>query len=158
MQRLRIADHSIVFAEVPGEISLAITISGCEHRCPECHSKHLWEYYGKYLSDSIDGLLSQYADYVTCVCFLGGDQNLSEMKDILVWIKENTKLKTCLYSGENDISLLLSVLSCLDYVKIGSYISALGGLTSLNTNQRFYKKTGTEFIDITQQFYIRSQQ
>lgn len=38
---MKYSDAQVVFAEVPDEITLAISISGCPNRCPGCHSQHL---------------------------------------------------------------------------------------------------------------------
>ena len=41
-----------------------------------------------------------------------------------------------------------------DYIKVGPYISHLGGLKDRTTNQRLYKKTANgEFEDITARFW-----
>ena len=41
----------ITFSEVPDEISLCINISNCPIKCPDCHSKFLWENIGKEITD-----------------------------------------------------------------------------------------------------------
>ena len=46
---LRYDGAAVVFSEVPDEISLAISITGCPRRCPGCHSEYLWEYHGNLL-------------------------------------------------------------------------------------------------------------
>ena len=51
MNKLKYLGYSIVFQEVPDEVTLAINISGCPHKCEGCHSKYLWEYDGHYVSD-----------------------------------------------------------------------------------------------------------
>ena len=43
-----------------------------------------------------------------------------------------------------------------DYIKVGPYISHLGGLKDRTTNQRLYKKVANgEFEDITPRFWRR---
>ena len=54
MKKLKYNGYSIVMQEVPNEVSLAINISGCPHKCEGCHSKYLWEYDGEYLIDDIE--------------------------------------------------------------------------------------------------------
>ena len=44
------------------------------------------------------------------------------------------------------------MINVLDYIKVGSYNQNLGGLSSENTNQRFYKKEKHELIDISYVF------
>ena len=38
---VRYHNFDIVFAEIPGETTLAINIANCPNRCPGCHSPHL---------------------------------------------------------------------------------------------------------------------
>lgn len=86
----------------------------------------------------------QYKGLVTCVCFMGGDQNLAELKLLLIKCK-SLEFKTCVYSGSNDISTFDDLLSVLDFLKVGEYVSELGGINSKDTNQRFYQiKTNKE--------------
>lgn len=124
--------------EVPGEISLAINISGCPHKCEGCHSKYLWEYTGEYLTENIDILLDKYDGLISCVCLMGGDQNEYDLIECLNKIKQR-KLKTCLYTGKDDInSIKEEILQNLDYIKIGRYIDSLGGLDCKETNQKMF--------------------
>ncbi len=37
------SDIQIVMQEVPGEISISFTITGCNLRCEGCHSSYLWK-------------------------------------------------------------------------------------------------------------------
>ena len=39
---MKYVNESVVFAEIPDEVTLAINISNCPCRCPGCHSKFLW--------------------------------------------------------------------------------------------------------------------
>ena len=64
MNKLKYLGYSIVFQEVPNEVSLAVNISGCPHKCEGCHSKYLWEYDGNYISDDIDNLIKKYQDFL----------------------------------------------------------------------------------------------
>ena len=40
---MKYVDTAVTFAEIPDQICLCINISGCQFRCPDCHSKYLWE-------------------------------------------------------------------------------------------------------------------
>lgn len=138
MRKLKYNGYSIVMQEVPNEVSLAINISGCPHKCEGCHSKYLWGYNGEYLIDDIDELLSRYSDLISCVCFMGGDQNQDDLLYCINKVKENN-LKTCLYTGLDDIeSINENIIEKLDYIKTGRYIEELGGLDKNSTNQRFF--------------------
>lgn len=136
--RLKFLSYSIIFADVPNEISLGIGISGCPHRCEGCHSPYLWEYDGKYLDENIDNLICKYKNGITCVCLFGGDQNQENLYEIIKIIK-SYNLKVCLYSGLDDINMInKKIIDCLDYIKIGSYNKELGGLESPSTNQKMF--------------------
>ena len=81
------------------------------------------------------------------------DMYLSQ-HEVLKMTKKDSNLKTALYIGRDlnmTIKLYGDFFSCLDYLKVGSYISNLGGLDSKTTNQRLYSlkgvKTEGEFTD-----------
>ncbi len=152
MNKLKYTHYDIVFQEVPNETTLVFNISGCPHRCEGCHSKYLWKYTGKLLSEDIEMILNNYKEMITCVCFMGGDQNLTELNNLLRFVKEKYKIKTCVYSGLDDCYLFNDMLDILDFLKIGRYIQALGGLESKGTNQKFYKIKNSIKIDITSKF------
>lgn len=138
MKRLKYNGYTIVMQEVPNEISLAINISGCPYKCKGCHSQYLWDDIGSYLTDDIEDLLDMYDDMISCVCFMGGDQNQEELLFCLNKAK-NKKLKTCLYTGNDDLtSISKEIIKNLDYIKIGRYIENLGGLDSKTTNQKMF--------------------
>ena len=144
-----------MFQEVPNEVTLAINISGCPHRCEGCHSQYLWEYEGNYILDDLAGLIEKYKGLITCVCFMGGDQNQIELIQ-LAHIVDYYGLNVALYSGLHSRLSLYNVAQCFDYVKVGAYDSSLGGLTSKTTNQRMYRqinKPSNIWEDITYKFW-----
>lgn len=144
---------AIVFQEVPNEISLAFNISGCPVKCQGCHSKYLWEYKGNYLSDDIETWINKYRSYITCICFMGGDQNTVEL-ELLCKLCHSHGLKTCLYTGNKLSDDLISFASKnLDYLKVGEYRDECGGLDKTTTNQRMYRiDNKAQMIDITYLF------
>ena len=138
MRKLKYASYAVVMQEVPNEISLAINISDCPYRCKGCHSQYLWEYTGAYLTNNLEKLLNMYDGLITCVCFMGGDQNESELLECLKIVKQR-KLKTCIYTGKYFINnFRYDVINNLDFIKTGKYIEELGGLNCSTTNQRMY--------------------
>ena len=141
--RLKYLGYSIVFQEVPNEVTLAINISGCPHKCEGCHSEYLWKYEGNYVLDDLQELIEKYKDLITCVCFMGGDQNLHEVIQCFKCIK-SYGLKTCLYSGADALPTHAQ-LNMFDYLKLGHYDKRLGGLDSPSTNQVFWR------LDINEQ-------
>lgn len=152
---LRFVNFDVVFQEVPDQVSLAFSISGCPNRCPGCHSPFLWGDAGNILDEKVlDGLLRRYAGEVTCVCFLGGDADPREVERLFFWIRKrwSGKLKTAWYSGREIFPENMD-LSCLDYLKLGPYREDCGGLDKVSTNQRFYRVRGKEMEDITFRFW-----
>ncbi len=146
VQKLKYHSYTVACQEVPDEISLIINISGCPHHCEGCHSKYLWDYTGNYISDDIEKIIGKYKGYISCVCFMGGDQNPDELKQLLQIIKSKYHLKTCVYTGLDRLTYIDSKwIACCDYIKIGSYQSDKGGLDNPNTNQRMYKNITNKF-------------
>ena len=165
---MKVASFDIVFQEIPGEVTLALNLSGCPCHCPGCHSPHLWEDIGEPLNaELMDGLIARYGSMITCVCFMGGDQDPEEVARWATYVKSeigNLKLKTAWYSGRqqssiidkssiNSTSSIVQSSIPFDYVKLGPYIDSLGGLKSPTTNQRLYKRVGDSWEDITSTFW-----
>lgn len=150
---MKVASFEIVFQEVPDEVTLALNISGCPNRCPGCHSPHLWEDTGEELSPALlNDLVARYAPGITCVCFMGGDQDPDYVATLAEQVRQ-CGLKAAWYSGRtadpNEPEGLKNLLAAFDYVKFGPYVEALGGLKSPTTNQRLYKCTPDGWQDIT---------
>ncbi|MDO4776874.1 MAG: anaerobic ribonucleoside-triphosphate reductase activating protein [Cardiobacteriaceae bacterium] len=137
MSALRFTTESIVWQEVPGEVSLAFQFSGCPLRCPGCHSADTWRaQLGTPLTPEYLGArLAQYRGLITCVLFLGGEWQ----PDVLLARLQQVRaagLATCLYTGLEREELPPELLTSLDYLKTGRWIAARGGLDSPDTNQR----------------------
>lgn len=142
----------IVLQEVPGEISLALSISGCPLACQGCHSAFTWSpTYGEELTVArFDQLLSRYHGLASCVLFYGGewDPTLGERFS-------QARLRgyrLCLYSGLEMHELAPGLIRQLDYLKTGRWVRELGGLDSPATNQRFYRRSGASWDDMTHHF------
>ena len=160
---MKVASFDIVFQEIPGEVTLALNLSNCPCHCPGCHSQHLAEDIGEEVNEALmDGLLARYGSMITCVAFMGGDAAPDEVAQWAAYIKstdrfadrvQSTDLKTAWYSGRTNMP---KEEKAFDYVKLGPYIESLGGLKSEKTNQRFYKRVGDEWQDITSVFWKKS--
>ncbi len=137
---LLLASYDIVFQEVPGEVTLALNLSGCPNRCPGCHSPHLREAVGEPLDDELlTGLLARYGNSATCVAFMGGDGEPAEVNRLAALIHDTANLKTAWYSGRAELSPAIE-LANFDFIKLGPYDPERGGLDSPDTtNQRFYR-------------------
>jgi anaerobic ribonucleoside-triphosphate reductase activating protein len=148
---LRYACHTVGTLEVPDEISLVYTISGCPLRCPGCHSSDLRNpMTGMELNrETFRITLARYRGLATCVCFLGGEW----MADALIQLLRDARergFSTCLYTGRDTVEDTIALH--LDYLKLGPYRAELGGLDRPTTNQRFLDlRTGQ---DLTHRFQL----
>jgi anaerobic ribonucleoside-triphosphate reductase activating protein len=152
---LKYVDAKVTFSEVPNEITLCVSISGCKIGCKGCHSEYLSEDIGRPLTwESLCSLIYINTG-VTCVCFMGGDSS-PELINKLAWHTKRAKIKTAWYSGRQELSKKID-LDNFDFIKLGPYIESLGPLTSKTTNQKFYKiyhtKACNRKCDITYKFW-----
>lgn len=149
-------DTSVCFAELRDEISLGINLSLCPHRCPGCHSSYLQKDIGDELTtDIIDDLIKKNQG-ITCILFLGGDNDKSTLIGLSKHISNNYDLLVGWYSGDLELDLN-EYGKYFDYIKVGPYIESLGPLNVKTTNQRLYfikRENGNVNIeDITSSFW-----
>lgn len=131
---------TIVFQEVPNEISLCFSITGCQVGCKGCHSTELWnKNFGQALTNTnFQQWINKYQGLISTVLFMGGEWQKDSLIEKLI-IAKNQGLKTCLYTGENGVNDEIS--KHLNYVKIGKWDPDKGGLNSPDTNQKFIDLT-----------------
>jgi len=154
---LRFHNFDVVFAEIPGETTLAVNITGCPNRCPGCHSPHLTAEGGEPLDDATLGaLLDRYGGSVTCICFMGGDADPSEVERLADLVRRTRPaLRVGWYSGRQELPAEVDARS-FDYIKLGPWIEALGPLSSPTTNQRLYRIAANGMMEeITDRFRRR---
>lgn len=144
-------DTSVCFAEICDEISLGFNLSCCPHRCPGCHSAYLQTSIGEELTTTIIEELINKNRGITCVVFLGGDNDKEIMKSFGEFIKSKN-LKSAWYSGETELDLN-EYGKYFDFIKVGPYIESLGPLDSKTTNQRLYHIENGIIEDITYRFW-----
>jgi len=152
---LKYVNTSIVFQEIPDEVTLAINISNCPCHCPGCHSPYLWQNIGEPLTPLVlDQLIGEYGGDITCICFMGGDAEPDYVNTLARYIhKGHPQFKVAWYSGRIRIPSSVKK-SDFDYIKVGPYIRHLGCLKDKTTNQRLYKHSvGDDFTDITFRFW-----
>ena len=141
---MKYVESKVTFSEVPDEISLCLTISGCKSHCEGCHSEYLQQDIGTELTEEILKDLIYLHKGITCVCFLGGNPyDICKFSKII----KNNNLKLAYYTGDSYMPTL-SQLSNFDYIKLGPYLETKGGLNNPNTNQRMFK-----IEDITHKFW-----
>ncbi len=150
---MRYHKYSIVFNEIPREVTLAFSITGCGGPCKNCHSPFLHDKNkGKLLTDQIFlSLVKKYKNQISCILFLGGEWEENRLNYLLKLSRRN-KIKTALYTRMNFKDISRKLKYNLTYLKVGEYLEGFGGLESVITNQRLYqlkpKKT-----DITKLFW-----
>lgn len=160
---LKYVDAKVVFAEIPDEITLAINISGCLCNCKGCHSSYLAGDIGKPLIEYSRGYSDEFIVHIdeliekssgiSCVSMMGGDSDPYLVNMLASYIKYiYPKLKVAWYSGRQELSDSID-LSNFDYIKLGPYKEKFGPLNSRTTNQRFYKVSDRELVDITNKFW-----
>jgi anaerobic ribonucleoside-triphosphate reductase activating protein len=89
--------------------------------------------------DMLSALIGKYSAAITCFCFMGGDAEPMEIMRLARWIRSRwSGIRTAWYSGKESIPEDFDI-TCLDYIKLGPYIEALGGLKSPDTNQALYR-------------------
>ena len=156
---LKYVDTLVSFSEIPDEISLCINISNCPNNCKGCHSSYLKGDIGEELNvESLYKLIHDNAG-VTCICFMGGDQNPKLVCDLAfaVHVLADKPRKVAWYSGRETLPEDFYI-GFFDYIKLGPYIEELGPLTNPNTNQRMYLTSFSQgdverFEDITYKFW-----
>ncbi|SDX85709.1 anaerobic ribonucleoside-triphosphate reductase activating protein [Lutibacter oricola] len=132
------SDINIALQEVPGEISISFTITGCNIKCDGCHSSYLWnKNNGSELTEELYiKTLSRYKNLASCILFMGGEWHEKELIKYLK-LARTLNFTTCLYTGKEQVSQ--QILDQLTWIKTGPWIKELGGLDSPITNQQFKK-------------------
>jgi len=132
----------VTFQEVPGELSLALSISGCQLNCKGCHSPETFNptFGFPLLQEVLDGLLIKHK-HISCVLFYGGEWQPDTLVHFLKRI-QSKNIKTALYTGLSLEEVPKSILPHLNYIKVGKYDKDLGPLGSDTTNQQFIELKG----------------
>ena len=122
---VRYHNFDVVFAEIPGETTLALNITGCPNRCPGCHSPHLQADEGRVLDEAeLLGLLARYGRSVTCVAFMGGDAGPHKIARLAGTVRKTCpELRTAWYSGREELPEGFEA-AAFDYVKLGGWVEA----------------------------------
>lgn len=89
----------ITFTEIPDEISLCINLTCCPCRCKECFEPWLRQDYGSILSFESIRQMRLKNPHISCICFMGGDNDHKSLYELCARIREELKLKTAVYSG-----------------------------------------------------------
>ena len=158
MDMVKYYSTSVVFEEIPDEVTLAIEITNCTGMCVGCHSPWLRDDIGEELTpDKLFELIDANKG-ITCVCFMGEGKDPEALK----WLAMDVRvmyphIKTALYSGRTEVEPEYD--SFFDYIKVGPYIPEKKALNFKTTNQRLYRidaqfgNDETERVDITNKFW-----
>ena len=149
---LKYVDTKVTFSEVPDEISLCINISNCPCHCKNCHSSYLAQDIGTELTFNEVRKLIKKNSGISCIAFMGGDYEPKRIDALASFVTNHYQLKVAWYSGRQELSKDIN-LEWFNYVKLGSYKEEFGPLNSRTTNQRFYKVSDGELINITSKFW-----
>ena len=150
---LKYVDAKVVFAEVPDEVTLAINISNCPCQCKGCHSSYLAQDIGTELTFNEVRKLIKKNSGISCIALMGGDAEPDRINTLASFIINHyDSVKVAWYSGRQELSNSIDLFN-FDYIKLGPYKEEFGPLNSKTTNQRFYKVSGRELVDITSKFW-----
>lgn len=149
---LKYVDTKIVFQEIPDEVTLAINISNCPCQCKGCHSFYLAQDIGTELTFNEVRKLIKKNSGISCIAFMGGDSEPKRIDALASFVTNHYQLKVAWYSGRQELSKEID-LHNFDVIKLGSYKEEFGPLNSRTTNQRFYKVSNGELVDITSKFW-----
>ena len=152
---LKFTDTMVVFREIPDHITLAINISNCQNRCPNCHSKELCGDIGEILNEDVLSSLIEKNNGINSVCFMGEGKDWNEVIKLAQFIrKKYSNLKIAIYSGRDKVEKIF--FTTFDFVKVGRYDEKYGPLNKETTNQRLYEINGDIINDITYKFWKKA--
>ena len=152
-QFLYSSSNYITTQDVPDELALAVSLSGCPIHCKGCHSAFTWDpLFGELLTDEMFRNIIEKNKYASCILFYGGEWQPERLIELINIAKEYN-LKVCLYTGLELKKVDKKLIDILDYLKVGPYIEKLGGLNKKTTNQKMYKIQSGQLIDITYKFH-----
>lgn len=141
----------VTFEELPTEVTLSLSISGCQNRCVGCHSAELRGDIGTELTDELLDSLIIKNKGVSAVLLLGEGKDKQRLLKLAERVRNHWKLRVALYSGRDEVED--DIYDAFDYVKIGGYDSRFGPLNNVNTNQRLYQVIDGNRKDITFLFW-----
>lgn len=155
---LKCLNTQVTFSEVPDEITLCINITGCKIGCKNCHSPYLAGDVGEELTCEKLEELIQTNNGITCIAFMGGDNDPMNICSLARYIKSfYPNIKVAWYSGKQELPKHF-LLEEFDYLKLGPYIEELGPLNNPNTNQQMFEVIRLEngkydLLNITYKFW-----
>lgn len=140
-----IINYHIGFIEVPNLITLNVYTVGCQHNCPNCHTKDLQNFNHpnrKLLKiNEFLRLIDKHEGFIQGVAWLGGDP-IEQEQDLVEFAssakKDYPNIKQILYTGYEFKDLPSWVLAPFDIIIDGKFNGI--PVTDDNTNQKIYIK------------------
>lgn len=134
---MRISSINTSFIDYPNKTALIIFMSGCTIGCKGCQNPKLQDpNYG--FDITVEDIIVSYKSRKLCsgIVFSGGDP-LYQYEELLEYCKvlhESTSI--AVYTGETFSNVPTELFKYVDLLITEPYIMELGGLNSLNTNQK----------------------
>ena len=119
-------------------VRVALWVSGCNHRCKNCHNPESWDFNAgkKFTNEDFNNLIKELSlPYYDGITFTGGDplhpSNIKDVEDIIIKIKEILPDKTvwCYTGYDYEQVKHLSVMKYIDVLVDGVYIDELRDIT-----------------------------
>lgn len=161
MVRLPVVNKGVTLQEIPGHISVFFELGNCKRKCRGCHSHQLSIPLAKVHWTDVEEMAHYTAKEksrgATAIVLMGGTTNGVDLEVLRKAIDRLSEvLPVGIYSGaavNSTATKFLKTLPSLTWIKAGEYREELGGLNSMTTNQRFYKRISEdEWSDITAVF------
>jgi len=105
-------------------VGLTIFVSGCPHKCKECHNKISWKKENGVITNlkEIKNKIKNHSVLIKYVCFCGGEPLLykNEILNLSQFCKQN-QLKTILYTGYLFKEIDNNIVNNMDIIIDGKY-------------------------------------
>ena len=143
MIRINSIDDRGSICDGPG-IRTVLFLQGCIRHCPNCHNPSTWDVTAGTAMEEreLAELLAERS--VTGRITISGGEPLLQKEALMELLKELKErgLEIALYTGYELDEIPESILSQLDYIKVGSYVDSLRTTVAPyvgSTNQKFIK-------------------
>lgn len=161
--KLPVVSISLTLNEIPDHLAVAIELGNCKRNCKGCHSPWLsyklprnkWADF-EYVMCKVNEQVKKGAN---AIVIMGGTYNGIPTADLIEAINILSHYAPVgIYSGLPYAAAIhkdLRANSKLTWLKTGSYIRKLGGLTLPTTNQQFFERRADgAWEDITHVFQV----
>lgn len=141
---VRYHNFDVVFAEIPGETTLALNITGCPNRCPGCPQPALaGGRRARARRGGTAGAAGPLRTFGDLRRIHGRRRRAAQDRPAGGTVRKTCpELRTAWYSGREELPEGFEA-AAFDYVKLGGWVEALGPLTAPTTNQRLYRSDRT---------------